>query len=122
MPESLNENKGLTPEMLKGVESIFDAASSPTEEQVGYLEELNKASVNQHKGDNAIVSGGIANIVAAQNQMPPKTRPIVRDHKKIGRNEPCPCGSGKKYKNCCFPSGKYATPTARSSLLKKSVL
>ena len=20
---------------------------------------------------------------------------------KIGRNEPCPCGSGKKYKNCC---------------------
>ena len=21
--------------------------------------------------------------------------------KKIGRNDPCPCGSGKKYKNCC---------------------
>ncbi|MBM3167252.1 MAG: SEC-C domain-containing protein, partial [Chloroflexi bacterium] len=21
--------------------------------------------------------------------------------KKIGRNEPCPCGSGKKYKHCC---------------------
>ena len=26
---------------------------------------------------------------------------IVRDTKKIGRNEPCPCGSGKKYKRCC---------------------
>ena len=24
-----------------------------------------------------------------------------RKVKKIGRNEPCPCGSGKKYKNCC---------------------
>ncbi len=24
-------------------------------------------------------------------------------HKKIGRNDPCPCGSGKKYKNCCYP-------------------
>lgn len=24
-----------------------------------------------------------------------------RDGKKIGRNDPCPCGSGKKYKNCC---------------------
>ena len=24
-----------------------------------------------------------------------------RDGRKIGRNEPCPCGSGKKYKNCC---------------------
>jgi len=27
--------------------------------------------------------------------------PIVRDKPKIGRNEPCPCGSGKKYKKCC---------------------
>jgi len=25
----------------------------------------------------------------------------IRVGKKIGRNEPCPCGSGKKYKNCC---------------------
>lgn len=24
-----------------------------------------------------------------------------RKEKKIGRNQPCPCGSGKKYKNCC---------------------
>ncbi|MCD6595853.1 preprotein translocase subunit SecA [bacterium] len=29
-----------------------------------------------------------------------KPRPIRRG-KKIGRNDPCPCGSGKKYKNCC---------------------
>lgn len=27
--------------------------------------------------------------------------PITRDKPKIGRNDPCPCGSGKKYKNCC---------------------
>ena len=26
---------------------------------------------------------------------------VVNDHPKIGRNDPCPCGSGKKYKNCC---------------------
>ena len=25
----------------------------------------------------------------------------VRKGKKIGRNDPCPCGSGKKYKQCC---------------------
>ena len=24
-----------------------------------------------------------------------------RDHEKIGRNDPCPCGSGKKFKKCC---------------------
>lgn len=26
---------------------------------------------------------------------------VVREGRKIGRNEPCPCGSGKKYKQCC---------------------
>ncbi len=31
---------------------------------------------------------------------PAKKQP-VRAEKKIGRNDPCPCGSGKKYKNCC---------------------
>lgn len=25
----------------------------------------------------------------------------------IGRNDKCPCGSGKKYKKCCLDSGKY---------------
>ena len=29
-------------------------------------------------------------------------RPYVNPHKKIGRNDPCPCGSGKKYKHCCM--------------------
>ena len=27
--------------------------------------------------------------------------PYVREEPKIGRNDPCPCGSGKKYKKCC---------------------
>lgn len=31
----------------------------------------------------------------------PQTRQPVRVEKKPGRNDPCPCGSGKKYKNCC---------------------
>jgi preprotein translocase subunit SecA len=25
---------------------------------------------------------------------------VVREGRKVGRNEPCPCGSGKKYKQC----------------------
>ena len=29
-----------------------------------------------------------------------KSHTFVREGRKIGRNEPCPCGSGKKYKNC----------------------
>ena len=30
-----------------------------------------------------------------------KQEPVKRTDAKVGRNEPCPCGSGKKYKNCC---------------------
>lgn len=30
-----------------------------------------------------------------------KTTTVVREGRKVGRNEPCPCGSGKKYKACC---------------------
>ena len=31
-----------------------------------------------------------------------KTKGVpIRNTKKIGRNDPCPCGSGLKYKNCC---------------------
>ena len=28
-------------------------------------------------------------------------KPVVREEPKVGRNDPCPCGSGKKYKKCC---------------------
>jgi SEC-C motif-containing protein len=31
----------------------------------------------------------------------PSTAPFVRPAPKIGRNDPCPCGSGKKFKKCC---------------------
>lgn len=30
-----------------------------------------------------------------------KSKPVVREQPKVGRNEPCPCGSGRKYKKCC---------------------
>jgi preprotein translocase subunit SecA len=33
-------------------------------------------------------------------QQDPSHQPFVRDGRKVGRNEPCPCGSGKKYKQC----------------------
>ncbi len=29
-------------------------------------------------------------------------KPFVRESDKVGRNDPCPCGSGKKYKKCCL--------------------
>ena len=34
----------------------------------------------------------------------PTERQMVRKPPRVGRNEPCPCGSGKKFKKCCLNS------------------
>ena len=46
-------------------------------------------------------NGAPANDPTKQDTREPRRHePIVRQEKKVGRNDPCPCGSGKKYKNC----------------------
>ena len=37
---------------------------------------------------------------ADEAPLPPPVEPIHTD-KAVGRNDPCPCGSGRKYKKCC---------------------
>jgi preprotein translocase subunit SecA len=48
-------------------------------------------------GANGDAAGDVAIAEAATKK---KARPVVRHAQKIGRNDPCPCGSGKKYKHC----------------------
>jgi len=38
---------------------------------------------------------------ADQQNSPETSKPVIRSSPKVGRNSPCPCGSGKKYKQCC---------------------
>ncbi|MDP4132863.1 MAG: SEC-C metal-binding domain-containing protein, partial [Bacillota bacterium] len=40
-------------------------------------------------------------IATVTNEGESKEKPVVRAEKKVGRNDLCPCGSGKKYKQCC---------------------
>ncbi len=40
--------------------------------------------------------------IAGSQQTEKKPEPIRNRGQKVGRNDPCPCGSGKKYKNCCM--------------------
>jgi hypothetical protein len=35
-------------------------------------------------------------------QVGPTPRQVTRKPPRVGRNDPCPCGSGKKFKHCCF--------------------
>jgi tetratricopeptide (TPR) repeat protein len=39
---------------------------------------------------------------------------------KVGRNDPCPCGSGKKHKKCCLPSQSVPAPVAATAAPKLS--
>jgi preprotein translocase subunit SecA len=37
----------------------------------------------------------------AEDQPEGARQPVLRQGPKVGRNDPCPCGSGKKFKQCC---------------------
>ena len=56
---------------------------------------LLKANIEQNSSRTQTIKGN-----AKDNKETTKKAPIKND-KKIGRNDPCPCGSGKKYKQCC---------------------
>lgn len=43
----------------------------------------------------------VAKVTGTNKDSSISKRPVVRMSEKIGRNDPCPCGSGKKYKHCC---------------------
>jgi preprotein translocase subunit SecA len=46
-------------------------------------------------GDTAVEADAEGDVAVAE-----RPRPFVRSAEKVGRNDPCPCGSGKKYKHC----------------------
>jgi len=72
------------------------------EEEVQRLEEERRAAAAalaerakyQHEEAESLTGNG------PQDEEAPAAQPFVRDEKKVGRNDPCPCGSGKKYKHC----------------------
>ncbi len=60
----------------------------------------------QHQDVNAYEQAGAGGPMAAGGGTAPqadpvgKAAPVKREEPKVGRNDPCPCGSGKKYKHC----------------------
>ena len=53
------------------------------------------AQMNGDQARRSAASGAMQQRTQAQNVTVRRTAP------KVGRNDPCPCGSGKKYKQCC---------------------
>ena len=76
-----------------------------TEEEVAAIEAQERAQIEarlrQAQFQHADAGGYSADEEAAQPDYQHGSQsPIVRDGAKVGRNDPCPCGSGKKYKHC----------------------
>ena len=76
-----------------GAESA--AASGRQKQQLEQAIEQQRSQLSDHL-QNAQASHG-DEVSAAEA----KKKPVTKDGAKVGRNDPCPCGSGKKYKNCC---------------------
>lgn len=85
----------------------YDALSILFSVQIATPEEVRAAEEAQRRQSQALqqqmnfVHADMAANDAGSAEAEPKATPIVRQSPKVGRNEPCPCGSGKKYKQCC---------------------
>ena len=81
----------------------FKGAKEPKGDFVDEKEELSSISSDQHLESDSLAPGRAGEQVTPQE--PSSISGAVRDSgekkQKIGRNDPCPCGSGKKYKKCC---------------------
>ena len=80
---------------------VFNAMTADIAETVvRTLLHVHKRNENMQRVN--LVKTMITNLNVAQNAGgDDKAKPKVNSTKKVGRNDPCPCGSGKKYKNCC---------------------
>ena len=91
--ESYNLFKTMVEKINRGIVSTLMKGQIPMQEP----EEVREA--RERRTDMSRMKEGRAEAAVPQNQQPPKHEP-VRVGPKVGRNDPCPCGSGLKYKNC----------------------
>jgi len=82
---------------VEGYEMFEEMTSSISEDTVKMLMRVRPQERLQRKQVAKITgaSGADADNIGGRPQ------PVVKKEKKVGRNDPCPCGSGKKYKKCC---------------------
>jgi preprotein translocase subunit SecA len=78
------------------VEQLFKARLSQEEAQPVRTAFRAPASWQEARGDG---------LVAAASRPVSRPEPRTATGEKVGRNDPCPCGSGKKYKKCCYLKG-----------------
>ena len=86
---------------------LQDEAKAEREKRA-LLEDLGRALNSWDDSENEFLKAYPAyREVIFGKQVAAGTETYVREKKKIGRNDPCPCGSGRKFKQCCMGKGIY---------------
>ena len=80
---------------FEGFEMFQEMIESIQEEVAKYIM---KAHVESNLERQAVAEGPDGDTKRRSSE--PQKRPVRRDEQRVGRNDPCPCGSGKKYKQC----------------------
>ena len=82
--------------------SILSRVRIQSEEDLEKMEAQRRAAqaMEFKHGNSAPLGQGMQGQKPTMNPENEPHSPFVRDGRKIGRNEPCPCGSGKKFKQC----------------------
>ncbi len=73
----------------------------PDEERARQMRAQEEARRRQVEQQLRLQHAGASGFGEAAGSAGTQVRTVVRDGRKVGRNEPCPCGSGRKYKKCC---------------------
>lgn len=87
------------------LEQLKEDPEKVQEELLQELYQFNRGGYSKETFQNALESAFQKLVNETENERNKVVHggytPYKRGHAKIGRNDPCPCGSGKKYKNCC---------------------
>ncbi len=104
--ESFNLFEKMLLEINREISSFLIRASLPVKEDEDMREARQPRRDNRNMRESRSSDGATdtqrAMDQAARQQTGERPKPMpVRVEKRVGPNDPCPCGSGKKYKNCC---------------------
>ena len=81
---------------------MFEAMIEAIEDDVvKYMYRVNVISQPAMVVDDHLENATMNNPTVDTTEEEPVRQPVVNKGPEVGRNDPCPCGSGKKYKNCC---------------------
>ena len=92
---------------IEGFDMFDEMVNAIKEDVVKILLNINRVQNLERKQTVKITNQGLQEMAEkVRGDIPKESKevthtPVVNNGPKVGRNDPCPCGSGKKYKNCC---------------------